>query len=130
MKTIEDIVVEKSIKCRTFKVDEETIFINMVTPTRCISLITKLDQLDSLLQKPMFDLMILIKEIVAVNSSNSISITEDLYFVKDEIINNMFIGTLNNGQIMQDCMNNLEFDYIEVSTTQLKNLILQDIEEF
>lgn len=130
-KRLRAILIRKSIKCRAFKQEDETIFVNIVTPTRSICFTCKINQLIKNLKVPAFELMPLIKEVsFKRDSDKKVMICEDLYFVKDEIYNNTFVGELSNGSFVRSPLNKLNFEYIFPTTKEYQELILKSLEEF
>ena len=125
------VLINESIKCRSFKVNDETIIVNMITPTRTICFSCDLNQLKEKLDVPAFKLMPLITEVGFINNrNNKVVVNEDLYFIKDEIYNNSFVGELNNGTFIKSPMSKLYFEYIFLTTKEYAEIILASIEEF
>jgi len=124
-------LIEKSIKCRALKLKDETIFVNILTPTRSICFSCKEEQIKYELKVPAFDLMPLIIKIdFSQNEDKRITVTKDRYFIKDQIQNNTFIGELNDGTIVRHPMLKLQFEYIFPTTSEYFEIITKNMEEF
>lgn len=123
-------LIKNSIRCRAFK-NDNNLFVNIITPTRIKTFSCETHDLIESLNIPAFKYMPLITSIsTSLDNKIIFSASEDNYFIKDEITNRFFIGTLNNGKVIKYLMKKIDFEYCIPTIKEYEKLILNNIEDF